>query len=136
MPSALGNEVLEFEDLFEMITPSGVESRINSLNSAWVALYKLFNNNEYITAEYKAWNDWATNKLQSTLSKWFASGTLNELDNWKARYKTAYNKVSNNSQINAPKPEDFVFSDNKWYQSPIVLGAGVGILVAILFKLK
>lgn len=107
------NSDFDFEDLFsdvvdaitpEIVTPSGVDSRILNLDAAWEALYLSDKNNKYVANEYNAWNKWANTALESG-SKWWASGTLKELDEWKERYKIAHGKIKNNE---APDPSALI----------------------------
>jgi hypothetical protein len=130
------NNDLSFEDLFEIVTPSGVDTRILNLDAAWEALYLSDKNNKYVNNEYNAWNNWSNKVLESSLSKWFASGTLKELDEWKERYKLAHSKIKNNS---APDPRALNTDKLNIWNSPgfwVAAGAGLAIGAILLVNLS
>lgn len=128
-------DTLDFEDLFEIVTPSGVDRRILALDSAWSRLLSLAPDNSFLQSEFVAWRKWSENALDSFLSKFMASGTLTELDEWKARYNQAYSKVSGGTSIDAPSPFDLNkdFKVPAWLIPVAILG-GIGLVVYLLSK--
>lgn len=123
----MSNDVLEFEDLLEIVTPSGIDRRIIALDSAWQQLGRL-NNTSFIAAEIKAWEAWAKSVLDSWSTKVFATGILSELDIWKKRYASAYAQAKNKD---APTPDVFkeessiLASPYLWIAISLVVGTGL-----------
>jgi|SRR5690349_418890 len=133
----------DFEDLFtylggdtEIVTPSVVESKIASLDSAWEALYNNNKKDIVIASEYAAWSTWRDNVNNSYLSKVFASGTLNDLDEWKIRYANAY---QNDKTKAAPSPTLFKTREQEIEDSPaqipgwVLVATGIGLGVAAVW---
>jgi len=119
-------ETLEFEDLFEIVMPSGIDRRIFDLDAAWQQLKIDSKNDPYVLNEVKNWESWSSKVLESFFSKIFATGVLNELDKWKERYSVAYNKVSSSDKL-APIPT--VFADKNSILSSPVFWVVMGLLL-------
>jgi hypothetical protein len=109
------DETLDFEDVFNIVTPGGIDRRIIDLDAAFQQLKAEANGNAYVLSEVRAWEIWSKKVLDSWTSKVFATGLLQELDSWKKRYATAYQKIG--SKI-APVPDVFN-EDNSILTSPI-----------------
>lgn len=135
----MNQEILDFEDMLddvvEVVTPQQVEARLRTSWSAWDKLYQGNKTTPYIADEYKRFKQWIIPTLASESSLWFASGTLNQLDRWDARYKAAYLKAANITDVVSPE-------NNTQYKlqglNPfIVFGAGIiGGLLLWLFLSK
>ena len=125
----MNNDVIDFEDLFEIVLPSGIDSRIESLGAAWDVLYQTNPDNKYVSREYDLWNLWKNKTLNlSFISKSWATGILNELDKWKARYEVAYKSANQKNEAVNPivwKSEiSNALGENNLLRSPIVLVIG------------
>lgn len=133
------SEVIDFEDLFEIVLPSGIDSRIKELDAAWDVLYQTNSNNQYISREYDLWTIWRDRTLNlSWASKTWATGILNELDEWKARYQVAYKRAEDKNQSVDPivwRDEiDNALGKNNLLKSPVILVLGtVAITVGLAY---
>jgi hypothetical protein len=113
----------------EIVTPSGVQRRADTMLQAFTALAasgEAATKNELDS--YKAWYD-----SISTLDRWFASGTLSELDEWKRRYRAVYESTGPSARGNAPSPIAFETPPKfPWLK---VLGA-TGLGIALLWFIR
>lgn len=88
---------------FDIVTPAGVMRRIDSLDAAWRSLAAVPGlAPALLQAELAAWTVYRDGVKADWLSRWFASGTLNELDGWQRRYEGAY--AAAGKPANAPAP--------------------------------
>jgi hypothetical protein len=123
----MNEDILDFEDIFEIVTPSDIDRRIHDLDAAWLQLLSDSNNDAYVKAEHSKWDVWAKDVLSSYFNKFFASGVLKELDKWQARYKLAYDRISGNKL--APAPDVFKNKDSI-FASPFFWGT-IGVLTVL-----
>lgn len=127
------SEIIDFEDLFEIVTPGGIDSRVKELDAAWNVLYQSNPSNQYVSKEYDLWSIWRDRILNlSFLSKSWATGILNELDEWKARYQVAYKHAEDKRQAVDPiiwRDEiDNALGKNNLLKSPVVLVIGTVVI--------
>ena len=125
----LDDEILEFEDVFEIITPGTIERRIHTLDAAWQQLYIDNKKDTFIIGEVKKWNAWATKLLDSWTDRFFGGlSAQKELETWQQRYKSAYDKSQHG---NAPSPDNLIIPESIltspafWTVAGIVLVLGV-----------
>lgn len=125
----LDSDSIEF-DLFEIVTPGGLDRRVQTLDAAWLQLFNDSSGNPYIASEFAKWRVWAENVLnQSWISKGWATGLLAELDEWKARYSEAHKRAASN----APSPLTLE-REKPFFESPIFwIVAGIGIAAGIYY---
>lgn len=119
-------------DFFEIVTPGGIDRRVETLDDAWKQLVS-DTNDSYVKSEYSKWTKWSKTILDlSWISKGWATGILKELDDWKARYTVAYNRVKTSNKL-APSPESFQ-QEKPFFESPIFwVVAGIGLAAGIYF---
>lgn len=123
---------------FEIVTPSEVQSRVDSLDDSWVQLQKSYPNDRLIQNEAKAYKNWRKSIQDSYLSRLFASGTLATLDEWKRRYQWAYEEArKKNPSIDAtaPMPSTLITEEKKtpWLWLAVG-GIAAGLLLSIAIK--
>lgn len=126
---------------FEIVTPAGVQRRIKTLDTAWRSLLRSYPNSGLIKSEYKAYRDWS-NEV-TFLDKWFATGTLREIESWESRYKDAYNsakKTNPSTESLAPLPQSVnITTEAKrefpWLTTSMVVSAAI-LLGAVILKKK
>lgn len=89
---------------FDLVTPDGVMRRISALDAAWGGLAAHPGTAPVLVHnEAAAWATFRDGVKGDWLSKWFASGTLNELDGWQRRYDAAYTAAG--KPLEVPTPE-------------------------------
>lgn len=129
----MDDDVLDFEDLFEIVTPGAIDRRIHDLDAGWQQLRADSNNDAYIVAEIKRWEDWANKVLDSYFAKFWATSILAELEAWKKRYQLAYNKVANANKL-APTPDSYEEKANKLLNTPAFwIFSGLAVAIGIYF---
>jgi hypothetical protein len=116
----------------EIVTPSGVSGRVQTLDKSWELL--VYDNNgkksNLVQIEYPLWQAWM--KSISYMDKVFASGTLSELDRWQARYDAALKDAQKFGVVNAPEasPKLSFWQSIPWYAWSVV---GVLAVTAMYF---
>jgi len=113
----------------ELVTPAGVKRRVRALYSAFDQLYRVAP--EEVAPEYRAFKSWAKNVNSSGLDQWIATGTLDELDDWKRRYKAIYDRVADDRGASplAPPPSAIGPEGSAWGWLPYVAAAAVAVFL-------
>jgi hypothetical protein len=115
-----------------VVTPAGVLSRATTLNSAWTELAKS-TGSPLVLSELAAWTVFYEHVRRDFLSRVFASGTLDELDQWEHRYRGAYANAGKGRE-NAPNPAYFTAEPmGAWVWAAGLLGVSV-IAVVLAFR--
>lgn len=120
---------------FEIVTPSEVQARVDALDDSWIQLKKSFPADNLVQNEAIEYGRWRKSIQDSYLSRLFASGTLNTLDEWKRRYEWAYNEArGKNPTIDptAPTPQALTIPEQKTNWMWIAVGGVVAGLFAAL----